>query len=93
MKTTVTILGSGTCVPSLKRSSCSVLIEMEQEKLLLDSGPGTMHRLLEAGVEIFDLTYICYSHFHPDHTGELVPLIFANKYPDAFQRKHPLALF
>ena len=93
MKTTVTILGSGTCVPSLKRSSCSVLIEMEQEKLLLDSGPGTMHRLLEAGVEIFDLTYICYSHFHPDHTGELVPLIFANKYPDAFQRKPPLALF
>lgn len=93
MKTTITILGSGTCVPSLKRSSCSVLIEMAQEKLLLDSGPGTMHRLLQTGVEIFELTHICYSHFHPDHTGELVPLLFANKYPDACKRNRPLALF
>ena len=92
MKTSVTILGSGTCVPSLKRSSCSVLVSMDHINLLFDTGPGTMRRLLEAGVEIFDISYVFYSHFHPDHTGELVPFIFATKYPDASKRKRPLSL-
>jgi ribonuclease BN (tRNA processing enzyme) len=89
---TVTILGSGTCVPSLKRSSCSILLQIGRSKLLFDSGPGTMRRLLEADTTIFDLSYIFYSHFHPDHTAELVPLIFATKYPDGNRRKRPLTI-
>ncbi len=91
-KTIVTIIGSGTCVPSLKRSSCSVLLEVGPTKLLFDSGPGTMHSLLRAGIEIFDIDIICYSHFHPDHTGELVPFIFATKYPNSDRRKTPLTI-
>lgn len=90
--TSVTILGSGTCVPSLKRSSCAVLLEIGETKLLFDSGPGTMHRLLNAGIEIFDIDAIFYSHFHPDHTGELAPFIFATKYPDGNKRKKVLTL-
>ncbi len=86
----VTILGSGTCVPSLSRSACSVLMQTGCDKLLFDAGPGTMGRLLEAGVTIFEITHIFFSHFHPDHTGELVPFLFANKYPDGTRRKRPL---
>jgi len=89
---TVTILGSGTCVPSLERSSCSILLQIDGANLLFDSGPGTMRRLLEADTTIFDLNYIFYSHFHPDHTAELVPLIFATKYPDHDRRKTPLTI-
>ena len=89
---TVTILGSGTCVPSLKRSSCSILVQTGGLKLLFDSGPGSMRRLLEADTTIFDLNYIFYSHFHPDHTAELVPLIFATKYPDGNRRQTPLTM-
>ena len=88
----VTILGSGTCVPSLQRSSCSVLMQIGTNHLLFDSGPGTMRRLLAAETTIFDLDYICYSHFHPDHTAELVPLIFATKYPDGNRRNSPLTI-
>ena len=89
---TVTILGSGTCVPSLKRSSCSVLLEVGDSKLLFDSGPGTMRRLLETGTTIFDISFIFYSHLHPDHTGELVPFLFATKYPDGNSRSTPLTI-
>jgi ribonuclease BN (tRNA processing enzyme) len=88
----VTILGSGTCVPSLKRSSCSVLMQTDSSRLLFDSGPGTMRRLLEAGASIFDISHIFYSHFHPDHTSEFVPFIFATKYPDDGRRKTPLTV-
>jgi ribonuclease BN (tRNA processing enzyme) len=86
----VTILGSGTCVPSLARSSCAVLVEIGAARILMDAGPGTMRRLLEAGVTIFDLSHILFSHLHPDHTGEFVPLLFATKYPDETRRKAPL---
>ncbi len=89
---TVTILGSGTCVPSLKRSSCSLLMQIGASRLLFDSGPGTMRRLLETQTTIFDITHIFFSHFHPDHTGEFVPFIFATKYPDGSRRKIPLTV-
>ena len=91
-KTSVTVLGSGTCVPSLRRSSCAVLIKTKNSVLLLDSGAGTMRRLLETHTEIFDISFIFYSHLHPDHTGELVPFLFANKYPDGQRRQIPLTI-
>lgn len=88
----ITILGSGTCVPSLNRSSCSVLIQISRELLLFDSGAGTMRRLLEVGIGINQLSYIFYSHLHPDHTGELVPFLFATKYPEAYRRRKPFTI-
>jgi ribonuclease BN (tRNA processing enzyme) len=88
----VTIMGSGTCVPSLRRSSCSVLMETGGEKLLFDAGAGTLRRMLECGVSIFDISCIFFSHFHPDHTAELVPFLFATKYSEYKPRNTPLTL-
>jgi len=88
----VTILGSGTCVPSLARSASAVLMETGGKRLLFDIGPGTMRRLLETGVTIHDIDCLFISHFHPDHTGELASFLFATKYPDASTRKKPLVL-
>lgn len=88
----VTVLGSGTCVPSLVRSSCSILMHVGDKQLVFDSGPGTMRRLLEAGTDIYRVDYLFYSHFHPDHSAELVPFLFANKYPDPLRRQRPLTI-
>ena len=87
----VTVLGSGTCVPSLARSSCSLLMQIGNQQLVFDSGPGTMRRLLEAGTDVHQVDYLFYSHFHPDHTSELVPFLFANNYP-VFRRRRPLTI-
>jgi ribonuclease BN (tRNA processing enzyme) len=88
----VTILGSGTCVPSLRRSSCAVLMETGGKKLLFDAGAGTLRRMLECGVSIFDISCLFFSHFHPDHTAELVPFLFASKYSEQGPRNTPLTL-
>ena len=88
----VTVLGSGTCVPRLERSSCSVLVETGGRKWLIDSGAGTLRRLLEAGTSHLELSCLLYSHLHPDHTGELVPLLFATKYPEGVSRREPLTV-
>ncbi len=87
----ITILGSGTCVPSLKRSSCSVLLRDQTHTFLLDAGPGTMRRLLQAGVAINEVDVILLSHFHPDHCAEIPPFLFATKYP-GFKRKKKLTI-
>lgn len=88
----ITILGSGTCVPSLKRSSCSVLVQIEDQNVLFDTGAGTMGRLLGAGLTINHVTHIFYSHLHPDHTGELVSWLFATKYPETYRRREPFTI-
>jgi ribonuclease BN (tRNA processing enzyme) len=88
----LTILGSGTCVPSLARSACSALVHANHSRLLFDLGPGTMRRMLETDTRIFDVGFICISHFHPDHTGELASFLFASKYPAANRRKAPLTI-
>jgi len=91
-KMVVTILGSGTCVPSLTRSACVVLVEIAGAKVVFDCGPGTMRRLLEAGVGIHEVTHLFFSHFHPDHTGEMAAFLFAGKYAPGPRRTHPMVM-
>lgn len=83
----IRILGSGTCVPSLERSACSVLIQGSSQNLLVDAGPGTMHRLLQSGLKINQVDGILLSHFHLDHCSELAPFLFATKYPNLSREK------
>ncbi len=85
----VTILGSGTAIPSLRRGSPGVLVEVAEESLLFDGGAGTLPRLLRAGVTVLELDRVFYTHLHPDHTGDLVPLLFALRNP-AWRRVKPL---
>jgi ribonuclease BN (tRNA processing enzyme) len=68
------------------------MLEVGSTKVLLDSGPGTMRRLLRTSTTIFDVDYIFYSHFHPDHSAELVPFLFATKYPDPRRRQTTLTI-
>jgi ribonuclease BN (tRNA processing enzyme) len=81
-KTTVTILGSGSCVPRLERSSCSILVSAPGESLLFDCGAGTTRRLLRAGAAPATIDRVFLSHYHPDHSSELVYLLFAAAYAD-----------
>jgi ribonuclease BN (tRNA processing enzyme) len=92
MQSQITILGSGTCVPSLARNPCSFLMKTGGENLLFDCGPGVMRRLLEIDVSIFDISFLFLSHFHPDHSGELASFLFALKYPTPSLQKRPLTL-
>lgn len=76
------ILGSGTGVPSLRRGSPAALIKAGDQSILLDSGSGTLGRMLQAGVTYKEVDAVLYSHIHPDHCADLVPLIFACKYQE-----------
>jgi ribonuclease BN (tRNA processing enzyme) len=77
----ITILGSGTAVPSLERNSSGVLIQNDGVHSLVDCGYGTLHQLLRLGVTYKDIDRIYFTHIHPDHMYDLVPLLFAMRHP------------
>lgn len=63
----LTLLGTGTPAPSLKRASSGYLIEFEDMRILLDHGPGAYHRLLQTGTNPSQITHLLFSHLHFDH--------------------------
>ncbi len=83
----IVILGSGTGVPTLRRGSPGLLLISESSNTLIDSGSGTLRRMLETGMNYQDLDLLLYTHTHPDHVSDLVPILFACKYTDSPRQK------
>ncbi len=83
----VTILGSGTAVPSLARNSSGVLIRDEGVNTLIDFGYGTLKQLLHLEITYHDIDRIFFTHNHPDHMCDLIPFLFASRYHPAARKK------
>lgn len=82
-------LGTGTGVPSARRGSPGLAVVEGDAALLIDSGPGVLRQLARAGRSYNDLDAILYTHFHPDHTADLAPYLFATRYWPGFTRRTP----
>ncbi len=91
--TEIIILGSGTCVPSLRRAGPATCLRTDETTLLIDSAAGTLRQLVRAGIPYDSVDYILYTHLHPDHVGEFVPFIFATKYAPGYKRTTPVTIF
>jgi len=93
----LTVLGSGTCVPYVKRGSSGYALEVSGSTILLDCGSGTTSKLAKAGINYLGIDHIFLSHIHPDHTGDLVPFLFATRYahgsPYGTKREKPLTIW
>lgn len=71
------VLGSGTSVPDAERGPAGFLVELGARRWLVDGGSGTLQRCVRAGTDPRTLDGGFFSHHHPDHCGDLVPLLFA----------------
>lgn len=87
------MVGTGTVVPLLRRRQSCVVVEIGGETLVFDLGSGAVRGMLRAGLDPFSVDRIFFTHFHPDHTVDVVPLMFALKYGTEAQRERPLALY
>ncbi len=88
----ITVAGSGTVVPRLARRQSCVVVEAGGETLVFDLGSGAVRGMLNANLDPFAVDRIFFTHFHPDHTVDVVPLLFAMKYGAQEQRTRPLRL-
>ena len=73
----LTVLGSGTCVPSLLRNAPGYHIEAGGLQIIVDCGNGTLRQLIRAGKDYRKIDAIFITHTHPDHISDLVALLHA----------------
>ena len=90
--TELIVIGSGTGIPSLRRGSPGLVVLSDNAKVLIDSGPGSLRKMLEVGITYQDPDLVLYTHIHPDHVSDLVPILFACKYADLPRKKELLCV-
>lgn len=89
---TVTVVGTGTVVPRLARRQSCIVVRSDSETLVFDLGSGAVRGMLRSGLDPFSVDRIFFTHFHPDHTVDVVPLLFAMNYGASSPRTRPLAI-
>ena len=86
------ILGSGTSVPLTYRASPSIVLIKNDRCILFDIGPGTLRQLAKIGYDHHQIDQIFLSHFHPDHTADLIHFLFATRYPADLKKRDPFTI-
>ncbi len=75
MKTTLTILGCGSALPTRTHFPGSQILEMRDKQYMIDCGEGTQIRMRQMGIRSGRLGHIFISHLHGDHCFGLIGLI------------------
>ncbi|MEJ6776811.1 MAG: ribonuclease Z [Crocinitomicaceae bacterium] len=75
MHFSVTILGSGSALPTERRNPTSQYIECNGRNLLIDCGEGTQVQLRKYGIKLQRIEHVLISHLHGDHYFGLVGLL------------------
>lgn len=89
------ILGAGGAVPTPTHSPAAYWVVVDGQKLMMDPGPGAMVRLLKSGLAdhgIDGIDLVLLSHLHPDHSLDLVAILFAAHSPICLSQE-PLRIF
>ena len=76
------VLGSGTAIPHVSRFGPGYALRIHNRYLFFDPSAGTVYRAVQYGIDLRNISHVFFTHLHPDHTGDLVPILFALKNPD-----------
>lgn len=88
----LTVVGSGTLVPSRRRSTPALCLEEDGFQATVDGGSGTLRRQAELGIDFRSTDTLFFTHIHPDHTLDLLHFLFASNYTPGFTRARPARL-
>ena len=87
----VQVLGSGGPIADDGRASSGYLVWIDgRSRFLIDAGGGIFLRFGEAGARFADLNHIAISHFHTDHSTDLVALLKSGYFSNR-TRKLPIS--
>ena len=90
----VTLLGTGSPAPIMKRFGPGVLVQAGGKNLLIDSGRGTTQRLLQSGVQLGKVDALFITHLHSDHVVGIPDLWLTGWLEASYaQRKGPFVVY
>ncbi len=88
----LTILGSGVLIPFPGRGNSGYFLQTREHNILIDGGSGTIRRVADFGLDYRSIDAIFYTHMHPDHTFDLIPLLFAWKHDPLVEKPRTLKI-
>ena len=86
------ILGSGTGIPLNYAGSPSLLLILDNDPVVFDMGPGSLRQISKAGINFERIRRIFITHFHPDHTADIIHFLFATRNPSIIKRRDPFVI-
>ncbi len=89
------ILGAGGAVPTPTHCPAAYWMVIDGQPILVDPGPGALVRLVKSGQAPHgadDIDLVIFTHLHPDHSADLIALLFASHSVICTNTK-PLRLF
>lgn len=86
----VTILGSGSAIPSLTRAASSQFVQYNGLSIMIDCAEGTQMQLKKFKISPMRIDHVLISHLHGDHYFGLIGLISTLH---LIGRKHPLHIY
>lgn len=90
----VTLLGTGSPAPVMRRFGPGVLIQAGTKNLLIDSGRGVTQRLMQAGLRLGQVDALMLTHLHSDHVVGIPDLWLTGWLEAAYaQRKGPFVVY
>jgi len=89
----ITLLGTGTCQIQHDRMASSVLLEIDDMRVVYDFGRGITQQILNMGLKSDDIEHIVLSHFHTDHISDIIPFLHAASWSQIDPRKRKLNIY
>src|SRR2546428_3723659 len=71
----VTLLGTGTPQPDLRRMPCACIVHTPLGPWLVDCGDGALWMLMRAGIAPQTVRHLIFTHLHADHTLGYMPFV------------------
>lgn len=88
----LTLVGTGTAAAHPDRVQAATYLEAGAIRLLVDCGSGTLWRMAQLGLPWQEITHVVLTHFHADHTADVVALWTAWRYGQLPPRSAPITL-
>ncbi|MBR9679225.1 MAG: ribonuclease Z [Nanoarchaeota archaeon] len=71
----VTILGTSSAKPTIKRNHAGIWVDLNETRFLLDCGEGTQRQITIAKKKATKIDYILLTHWHADHAAGISPIL------------------
>jgi len=89
---TLTLLGTGTPTPTATQFGTSYVLQIGNERLMIDCGPATTHKLVKAGMFPTQIDFLFFTHHHFDHNADY-PCFLLCRWDQSNGTENPLQVF